>query len=286
MTENALPAVPPFRLTRVLELRNKLRDEVGFPFLGDVMAGSQYQALIDAFASAFPRAVTKSVLFDSCRNLLGRELSATALRQTAWRLAGNLPTLRRGIPVHPWTTQVRDEWVPVLLTGGHYTRTRWGKPAYYFQFLPLAGSPAGMAFSQVLTSRFCAAFAPRMGFSRSRRGPRPFIDGKQFGGLYCCVLVEMRLAKQAPKFFHVAVPDGMKKTNIAVLNKRMRKGWVCPRSYTHRCCHCVIGYSECEAATHAETYGRGYCRQCGHADALFDPLLGRDICINCTLRGT
>lgn len=280
-----LPQVPVFDLGRVDALRDRLTNVAGYAFLEDVMEGDGFQQFVDAVTSELPPGLSRDVVFDSCRSVLGKRLTLARLGTLAWRLAGNIPRLRRGIPVHPWSQQNVDEWVPVQIIGGEYTQTARGDAACNFSFRALAGTPAPMVFRQRLTKRHCAAMAVHMGFSKRRgKKQRPFHDSLQYVNLRCCVLVEIAKSQHRPTFFHMAVPKVFLDWNVDLLKMRYRVGWECPKSYTHPCHKCVIGYKDCPAATHRETHVLAHCHGCQRDDARFDPERSTELCLACYLQ--
>lgn len=283
--DKPLPPLPTFDMARIHALRRRIVDEAGFAYLEDSLESDSFQAFVDAVAALLPASVARPVVFDSCRSVLGRPLTRRRLETLAWRLAGNVSRMQRDIPIYPWSQQDADEWVPVHVVSGEYTTTRRGDLACEYGFRVLAGTSAPLLFKQTLTRKHCNVLASRLGFSRSRkRGKLPFRDSYQLVNLKLCVLVEMELSKNRPGFYHMAVPPVFQSQNIQLLKKRYRVGWECPRDYHHPCHKCVVGYKDCEAATHRDTHILKNCYHCLREDARFDPERSTEMCIACYIK--
>jgi hypothetical protein len=282
-----LPPMPVFDIRRVEALRGRLIDEAGFAFLEDELTGDAYQRFVDAVAKVMPSTVSRDILFDSCRSILGRRLTLQRMATLAWRLAGNVPRLRKMIPVHPWTQQTSDEWIPVHVEAGVYAKSYRGELACDFAFRAMAGTVAPKLFRQQLTKKHCSMFATRLGFT-TRRAPqkrrRPFVDSMQFVGLRFCVLIEMSRSHDRPTFFHMAVPPKFKEWNTELLEMRYRHGWDCPKGYHHACHNCVIGQDQCPAATHQLTHVLQFCSQCQRDEVRFDPERSTELCVACLVQ--
>lgn len=231
-----------------------------------------------------------AALAESVRHLAGAELTRKALRETAWRLAGNLPRLRRGRAVPPWRAQPFPEYVPAQVTAAEPARGKSGRLTWALAFQALAGTCCPAVLTALWAPRFCAYLAPRLGFTRPRRdghNPRPFQSPLQLVTLRLELLVEADACRDGrPGFRTVRVTSpALRAWNREQHRHRARAepGYECPFGQPRAlACHlCPVGYRECRAATHRDTYEARPCGSCGDDEAPFDPARDDGPCVNC-----
>lgn len=227
--------------------------------------------LASGIAAELPAYVPRDVVVESVRYLAGTVLTEVEAIRLAWRLSGNLPRLRQGLPVHAWTVQQQDEWVPLQINRCVRTRNPRGRVGYDFTFRILAGTPAPLQITQFWSSRVVKYVSRQIGFS-APWGTYPYRSARDMVGLRLLGRVEVALSRAVPVFREVAGSNSLIQWNRRhVLKLRLRVGQVCPERYTHACFRCPIGYEQCPAGTHAKTYEIGRCPVCQTENALFDP---------------
>lgn len=242
------------------------------------------EPLVQGLAAELPAYVSRDVLVESVRYLAGTVLTEVEAIRLAWRLAGNLPRLRQGLPVHPWIVQQQDEWVPLQILRCVSTKNPRGQIGYDFTFRILAGTPAPLKITQFWSRRVAKYVARQIGFS-APWGTYPYRFARDMVGLRLLGHVEAQLSRTVPVFRDIAGTNSLIQWNRRqVLKLRLRVGQSCPERFTHACARCPIGYRQCPAGTHAETYEIGRCSRCNNDDALFDPEDTLPDCVSCNTR--
>jgi hypothetical protein len=244
-----LPPRPRFDLAKVFKLRDRLVLDLA-PFHGVVAEGQVYAGLVEAVA--FRIAAPELAVGESLRGIAGSLLTADLVRDTMWRLAGNLGRLRAGVPVYPWNSQPAREWVPVqVLAVDPVEDVRRGRDKQWELTLRvLAGSPCPLRISTRWGERWAKYAAKHaFGFSASFR-ERPCRDVRELCLLRFLALLEPERSRQGkPGFHRIATTATLTKFNRRFIDKRKRLGgFRCPRGFAHACFECPVGYRECEAA--------------------------------------
>lgn len=270
-----------YSLKRVFDLRDKITFDANADCtcIGSELVGEVVDDLAEYIGKFFP-SVNLDVIYESVRHLAGKDLDLSVLQKLAWRLAGNAHVLRAGLPVHPWTAQREQEWVPLQITRVSPARNRNGEPGAHVYYLVLAGSPCPTQIVQHKKSNWFFVAARMMGFSK-RNGRRPYSDPSQLVGLRLYGMLDPALGIHDPNFYEIRCPPSCMTHNKEILKVRLRDGKSCPNDYTHVCHECVIGWSECEAGTHRYTYYSAFCNEC-QSDNMFDPEQESRFCVNCT----
>src|SRR5688572_19768697 len=67
--------------------------------------GDEFETFMLDLYRALPSSVKFESIFGSVMSLVGVPLTPQVIKQTLWRLAGNLDKLREGIPATPWLRQ-------------------------------------------------------------------------------------------------------------------------------------------------------------------------------------
>lgn len=226
-----------------------------------------------------PSGLSYDQIFESVRPLAGSPLAEVDALRLAWRLAGNIRTLKAGLPVVPWTVQQADEWVPLQILRLQKTRNSKDKLGYEVTTRVLAGSPAPMKLMSFWSLRILKFIAFKTGFSwRTYK----FAHGVELVGLRFYGLIEAARSRGKPEFHEIECPASMKAWNREmVLKLRFRVGLKCPAGFNHACYQCAYGYDRCPAGTHARTYEVGPCAGCGVPNAPFDPDDLYPQCVHC-----
>ena len=283
-----MATIPAYNLSNVERVRDRLLDRVLVNYYHNTLQGELFGRFCYALKSILPTGVTSDAVFESVRYLAGRELTPKAAMILAWRLAGNTKRLRAGQAVPPWSHQPADEWVPLLVTRSRTARTRRGAIGTEFAFRVLAGSPCPMTIhaSDTWKRSVVKMLAGKAGYS-APWGKFPFHRSSELVGLRIFGLVKAALSGTAPTIFEVDCPSTMVDWNRKhVLYRRFRVNAdnLCPRGWKHPCHKCVVGYKECPAAVHRDTYEKGACNKCGSGQAIFDPESDSLYCIECTVK--
>ncbi len=253
-TDNAIKIK--YSIPRVLKIRDKLASSAFIQSYGAIPKGKDFEGLIAKVVKDLP-GVDYDTIFDSIHGLAGQRLTTQLIFNTCWRLAGNLPQLRCGVSVPPWTTQDCKEWVPIQVTSHQFGTTPFGKAGGRFRMRVLAGSPCPLFITTFWNTSACIMIARRAGYTAVWHD-YPFSHNSELVNMRLLVLIDPeRCMPGRPWFFEVDCPDSLKKWNRRVIQRRFRRSgnkvWKCPRGHNCRCYECHIGYTECPAATHRET---------------------------------
>src|SRR5262249_9447637 len=93
-----------YSIQKVFKLRNKLNDTLS-NYAGVTLEARNFECLVFDVLSDLPKVVGFNTVFKSLLSVVGKKLTTEDSFDLAWRLAGNLPLLRAGVPVLPWTGQ-------------------------------------------------------------------------------------------------------------------------------------------------------------------------------------
>ena len=240
---------------RVLILRDKIVSDVFGQYLGARPEGDDFICLVRDVADYLR--LRRSVVMDSLRVLAGQRITLQLAATTAWRLAGNIRSLRKDVPAPPWSFQHAAEVVPVQVMSCTVQQTVKGRMMHVVRLRVMAGTPAPMVLFSWWSKSFCYILSRRLGYT-SYRGDFPFSHPDELVNLRMLVLLDPSLTRDGrPGFKEVKGSQGLKKWNRAIIEKRFRrqgdKAWPCPNGYTHYCYQCHVGYVDCEAATQRVT---------------------------------
>jgi ferredoxin len=260
------PPLPGYSLPQVLVVRDRIVDRSQI-HVGTVLLGDYYEDWLALAHSAVPD-IPLNTLRLSSRSLLDRELTLEKLGEFAWRMAGNLKTLRAGQPVTAWGMQAIEEWMPLYVGRARPGRNRRDEAGHWLTFRVMAGSACPLEVRRFWTWPMASFVSDRLGFNP--RANRPFPGADHFVGMLLYGLFEPQLSEDRPGFHQVRVSAVMLAHNVNLIKGRNEKP--CPTfGYLHDCAGCTIGYDRCPYAVHAQTFIRQHCITCGRADALFDP---------------
>jgi hypothetical protein len=248
---------PVYNIQQIYKVRDRLLSRELWEFTGETLVAERLPVLVRALQRVFK--VRTAVLHDSVQHLAGMELAPRVLNALAWRLAGNRRRLQAEEPVLPWSIQHEYEWVPVQIIASEATRhgrkQRWGS---IFIMRILAGSGCPLTMKKFWPHGFCASLARRAGYTSSRRS-YPYTDMSELVNMRFMVLLDPERCRNGkPDFEDIGCPGSHVKWNRVIIQKRFRKQgvahWPCPMDYSHQCHMCRVGYDQCPAATHKETY--------------------------------
>jgi hypothetical protein len=250
---------PAFSYQRILARRDKIFFTALHPYIDALLTGDTVHDVCTDIVAVLPASVSKGAVFESIRVLAGTRLIRKAAGELAWRLAGNMPKLTAGIPVMPWTRQIDDERVPVLVEDMQPMR-RKKMLGYLLHCRALAGSPCPMLIKEFISSRSCRSISRALGFS-APWGPYPYTTPVYFTGLFFFAHIDVERSNTQPSFRKVSVSSSMLKANRHKIEIRCRTR-PCPRQYKHSCAFCWVGYDDCAAAVHPLTYVSRLCSSC------------------------
>lgn len=231
----------------------------------------------------------RDALQGSLLPLLGSDLTPEAATLLAWRLAGNLQTLRAGGLVPVWEGQRGLEWAPVEFVSARPVSRRKGL-AWTYKARVLAGTPAGLLATTTWSRRAIEFLTPTLGFTRAKRDGTasryPFADPTQVVRLQALALLDPDWSRDGPGFFQAKAPPSLVDHNHRVLDVRCRRE-PCPRGHFHPCHACAAGFGDnqntCEFATHKSQWSLQECATCRQM-AAFDPDWGELECVACHRR--
>lgn len=296
----ALPRLISYPIDAILDLRVHLETALREAFAGEELFG-RLDELVDVTASALrinpwkPFIISRTALVKSLQYLVGTKMRDSDFTDTAYRLAGNIPKLRRGQAVLPWTAQRTLEWVPLQITAVR-PDIRYKDIANRCTFRVLAGSPAGLLATQWWSQRRCYWLARHFGFSRrigkndklTSPPPKfPYTAPTEFVTLRLYGLVTPERSEREPGFDALAFPKSVWPWNREQLKYRRRTAgpeYACPLNFPLMllCADCPIGFERCRAGTHRADYVLGDCQACGNPQALFNPdWEDIDVCVQC-----
>jgi hypothetical protein len=265
-----------FSYSRLIARRDKLFTALR-PYIDAKLSGDVISDVCNDVMPCMPESVAKNAVFESVRVLAGTTVTWQSAKLLAWRLAGNTDGLSNGKPVVPWTHQVEDEIVPVMLE--HVTpRRNKNKHGFVFHCRPLAGTPCPTVFTEFVSSQSCAAISRTLGFS-APWGPYPYSSPFEFVNLMFNAHIEVARSHTVPSFVQVTATSGMVKFNRERIEVRCRAK-PCPQGYEHPCTRCWVGYDHCPYGTHPTTYIVRLCPSC-KSEGFFDPNDGKLECQKC-----
>lgn len=288
--------LPAHNITQVMKLRMKLV-EYAEPFYGQPVTAQNFADLVQAARRLLPGELDQEVLRKSLQNLWHLPLARKDWDAAAWRLAGNLPRLRQGLPAPLWGGQPEPEWVPLQIDRvERRVRKKDETPGAVLTFTALAGTPTGCKIERFWTVRFMRRIKQDMGFSRGHDASErvhqgkswivrnfPFRDSAEFVRLRLWGLFTPETCVSGkPGFMQIHTNSACREWNRKILVLRTRLEVPCPKGFSHPCHYCPIGYQECRAGCHRETYIYKTCAGC-QREAWHDPENGDDApCIACS----
>lgn len=268
-----------FNWQHIKKRRNKIAAFLSAHYVGAPIVGDAVNDIAVFILSTMPADIPPSAVYETVRLLSGETLSTTDAQAFAWRVAGNLPRLRLGEPVVPWTRQVRDEIMPVRIESVFFSR-RFDDNGFIFRCRAQAGSYCPNVFAQFLSARSCSAISHAVGFSHTSWGPYPYAGvAAHFVNMVFFAHVVAERSRDQPWFREVSASSSMLKANKELLAVRCRTRH-CPLDYQHPCAQCHVGYVDCGYAVHKTTYVQQRCRVCGK-DSFFDTSVTSTSCLAC-----
>ena len=236
--------------------------------------GGGLRLFADHVATMLPPEIPYTAIFQTLCGLSGQTLDKTVLYRLAWRLAGNLDTLRRGHPVCIWQGQLVPEWHPVQVIEAQQTYQFAQKKriaATEYRIRLMAGSACPAIITKTWSNRFISYFArSELGFS-APWGKSPYVDATELVSLRFDVEIDAEYCRYGkPGFDKVSVRSEHLTWNRKIFKARAHLVPPCPSNYQHPCHQCPIGVDQCMAGTHPTTYVWKLCSSC-HKDSWHDP---------------
>jgi len=268
-------------IDRIMRLRCDIRDALVLEFTGDEVVGERFDHFVRRTKALLPAYVPRKYIEESMTYLAGETLNRSKIDALAWRLAGNLHTLKTQ-PVTPWVRQPVAEWVPAQIMSLRRDHSR-SIPSYISRVQVVAGLSCGMVIEKSWTVGFCKYLTKFLGFTKLS-GKYPMHDMFEIVSMRFLAYIEPGLCSKLPGFRSVEVPWTLREHNRALITLRRRDRSPCPRKFSWPCHKCPVGYVECPAGCHRETYTFRRCSACEEEEAPFDPELQSDFCVNCNHR--
>jgi len=266
-----MPRYPHFDIEKVETLRDALYERIR----GRAGHSLAVEGFVQSILELLPGGATYGTVFESISYLIIRPPTDRELWELSWRLAGNLPALRKGIPVRPWCNRESNGWMPLQIVRAVRTvcpyppgtgKIRWDGYRYWFRVL--AGPACPELLSWVWPHHVTRAVARKLGYTAPFR-KYPFTSGAQL--VLLRFLGEVGGAEDARNLYPVVCPPAMLKWNRDNVIRRRLHIDPCPNGWTHPCQKCAVGYLECPGAVHRHTYEYRRCPVCGNERAVFDP---------------
>lgn len=280
-----------YDLAGIMKLRRKMRESLLTDYVRQSLEGQDFREFVSDMGRYLPSTVEYVHLLKSLEHLAGVEITKDVLDEVCWRMAGNVLLLREQAVV-PWHKQRAEEWVPVQFIDASRQRSGRKKKGWLFTFQVLAGTPCPVKVQQFWTDRFCGRMAHELGFQwmpsdKSNQVPRAVYQfPTEFLTLRMTICIEPKLCTgEGPGFERTGLPGYLRNWNREQMKyrDRLEEGYECPKGYPDNlfCYRCPVGYKECRAGTHKNTFTSSYCPDCGNAEASFDPDASDQRCLSC-----
>jgi hypothetical protein len=272
-------AYPVFDIYRIQRRRDKLLRKVFEPRGETIVPGHHIDLLAEDLRRHLSPAIPPATMLESVRHLAGQRLTRAVAISTAWRLAGNLPVLRRGQAVPPWAVQTEEEWVPVVAIAALLVKDPRNRLTYRYTLRVLAGTPCPMKVMMFWSRELIGYLSRHFGFS-APWGRYPYQHPTELVGLRLMAKVDPERSRGQPFFSEYGATDSMVQWNRKEILRFRKRVEDCPNGWNHSCHRCVVGYLDCPGGTHRTTFVRQFCITCGEEE-LFDPDVSPVKCIKC-----
>lgn len=174
----------------------------------------------------------------------GEDLSSSDIREISYRIAGNLPRLKKGEAIPPWDRQLEEEWVVVRIRDSKspVQIRKDGTQGFSLQMFAYNGWSAGHTF----WVNFHMGTAPMVGNWIGLPKKRiTWFDPPDLVGMYAYVLLRVQEDGQKPAFRRVHITSGLAKENKELLERRLDYD-SCPNGFKPSrytdCNQCHCGY--------------------------------------------
>ncbi len=268
----------PYNVQSILRLRNKIITAL-YAYPGTTPSGESYESLVLDTLSVLPPDVAMETVHSSLQHLAGKALSEKDIKTFAWRLAANLPKLKAGKAIRPWTIQKELEWVVVQVASALLCEHK-KQLAYEYTLVALTGSVASTQFTKVWTIKFLSFMNRELGFT-APWGEYPFTNGLEIVGLRFLIELDPAVCRDKLVFDKVKVNSSSLNWNKSLIKMRNRDGFACPENYSTPCYLCWKGYASCPAACRPVDLKQKYCSLCENDSAWIDEEISKDVCVEC-----
>lgn len=212
------------------------------------------------FLARITKVTATDALYGMLGDQIGRTLGPETLQDIAWRIAGNITSVRAGRPVLPWASPGRVELCLAQITHIEPAKHRDAAGAMVTARL-YSGSAVQRLVTRFWSDKLFAFQASRFGFS-APWGEKRFHRPGEFVNLRMLVQLDPALSRSGPMYSKTTCYGSPLNHNKKVIKQRARDGFVCPKKYAHACYACPIGYRECPAGTHELTWVKRHCANC------------------------
>lgn len=295
------PKALTYKISEILKVQQQLSGPAWLDYYGIKLQGEDFEDFARCAHAEMPR-VPFAAVYASLQAFAGQELTPKMGDEAAWRLAGNLPRLKKGTPVYPWKGQIEAESVPMVIervnlatrilkrdSKEEHVRGAW------VTFFILGGLPAGRRVTRFWSWKYAKSVKSLIGFSkwdrslytddRTRlRTNFPLVDMRQLVQMRIFAGIEADLDPAGPKLIgdEVRATPSMIEHNHVLFRRRLRQdGFECPMAWDRECYRCPKGYETCPAACHRLDFVGRTCPACQEANQPFDPESPLTICVNC-----
>ena len=305
---------PSYNVPLIEATREKILEEICYPYYGQLLAGALFlQFTQDLQEKILPKA-PRDIVFNTTRNLAGREFNKADAYDLACRVAGNIKKLNDGEMIPVWKGQANQEWVPVRVISVRRRRKVYKakaeqmdqadekgyvhKNGVLLKLDIMAGLPAGRIVDTFWSYDRCDVEKVHFGYDKwnrsrfsrtvSHREEHLFLDAQTFYNMRLMLLVDPELCRPPDKigFKEAKRSSAALAWNRDLMELRLREKYVCPLNYSldeKECFACHLGLDQCKAACHSSTFVQGYCKICHKVNVWLDPEAGENICVDCAV---
>lgn len=250
-------------IKKICSLRDRLYKDFSKVELN--LVGEGLIKFVELLASYLPSSVPYRALYRSALTLSAIP-NKLELFGFFWRLAGNLPTLKKNQPISVWTVQKEPEWVTLqVISYSHLDKeqSRKKKAACQYTMKIMNGSSCSLVITKIWPTDFVYGISRRvMGFT-SRKKSYPFLNPSEFVGLRVEGEIDQKFCiDNQPGFDRIKQTTSNLSWNRKIMKLRDHNQTPCPFSFTHYCYQCPIGYKRCPAAVHRDDYVIKTCLNC------------------------
>lgn len=249
---------PPFRPKLEAVLRESVKGVLA-RYLGSHIGGELLDDLSFLVLAVLPRRTPRMAVYETLRVHVGERLTEETAHALAWRISGNIALIRTGRPALPLRSGEDPGWCLLQIMGSEpRVRGKAKKLGLAYVGKSLSGRMTPGLFRWFWSTGQAGFFSDLFGFNRKQR---PYRDPIELVGLRAVMKLEYTDERLAP--VSIKVPGYCKTYNRGILDRRNPGPVDCPRHYDIPCMRCSVGYRECPAAVHPETYERRECQNCG-----------------------
>lgn len=288
-----------YNLNRVITVRERIYEDAFYGLVGITPDKDVLEDLTKDLLAILPDGCGAPSVYKSIEHLAGQPVKDYELYDLAWRLAGNIDSLKAHVPVKPWMGQPVEEWMPLQIIDSEdkwclNKKTERNELYYCYTMRIMAGSAAPMIIKKIWSKKFVTAMLVReIGFS-APWNKLPFQNRAELVSLRILGRFDSETCKNGkPNFDKIKCSPGCLTWNKSILTMRQRfsleevkrdkDAFTCMENYPVNevpCFACPRGYESCQAACHPRDYYADVCPICEKQN-WFDPNQSTTYCISC-----